>query len=60
MTSQPSRLAPTLMVAAIILFIGTVSGAHLTLIAITSLTSQMLWWVLASSALALPGQAEPA
>jgi hypothetical protein len=60
MTSQLSRLAPTLMVAAIILFIGTVSGAHLTLIATTPLTSQMLLWVPAPSALAVPGQAEPA
>jgi hypothetical protein len=60
MTSQLGGLAPTLIVAAIILFMGAVSGAHLTLIATTPLTSQMLLRVLVSSALALPQQAEPA
>jgi hypothetical protein len=39
---------------------GSIAEVYLTPIATTPLTGRMLLWVLVSSALALPGQPEPA
>jgi hypothetical protein len=39
---------------------GSIAEVYLTLIATTPLTGRMLLWVLAPSALVVPGQAEPA